>query len=90
MQVNILPELIRQLNAQFISSQVNIERKLNQCQPVTDDIQVCVQWGANFLVSWLQENVENPSKLLGEVVQQDNSRKKFKNAVLVVMAVNRL
>ena len=59
--MQVLPELIRTLNNGFLKTQVRIEQKNSQCQQVDEDVRNCVEWGANLLLAWLEDNSGPPT-----------------------------
>ena len=87
--MQVLPELIRTLNNEFLKTQVLIERKINQSQPIEQDVTECVRWGANFLQAWLEDtSTKHLSSSTASTAEE--ACKKFRRSVLAVMALNRL
>jgi hypothetical protein len=86
--MQVLPELIRTLNNGFLKTQVRVERKINQCQSTDEDVRGCVEWGANLLLGWLEENQGPPTT--AENTTNFDARRKFRRCVLAVIAMNRL
>ena len=71
--MQVLPELIRTLNNGFLKTQVRIERKANQCQPIDDDIRECVEWGAKLANMMGREiaSIEEARTMLNTPLKQE-------------------
>jgi hypothetical protein len=54
--MQVLPELLRVLNFEFLKTQVIIESKKKQNEPIGQDVVTCVQLGSDILRKWLEEN----------------------------------
>ena len=54
--MQVLPELLKVLNFEFLKTQVIIETKSEQNQPIESDVVTCVQLGTDILQKWLQQN----------------------------------
>jgi len=93
--MQVLPELIRSLNFEFLKAQVIIERKSANEEEIDQDITNCVQLGTNILQKWLMEHqIKKDTKTSHIILTQQkvssNVCGKLKTTVLAVMAINRM